>query len=74
VVEGLEELRVPTVLLSGDHEQIRRWRKKQSIGRTFERRPDLFEKLDLGEQEKKLLDEFLEDIQSKNQGIDHEQE
>ena len=70
--EEVDGIKVPSVLLSGDHEQIRLWRAKQSLGRTFERRPDLLEKLDLGEQEKKLLDEYLKDIQSENQGKDHE--
>ncbi len=61
--EEVDGEKVPTVLLSGDHEEIRRWRVKQSLGRTFERRPDLLEKKDLGEEEKKLLDEYLKDIQ-----------
>ncbi|MCG6976934.1 MAG: tRNA (guanosine(37)-N1)-methyltransferase TrmD, partial [Acidiferrobacterales bacterium] len=38
---------VPEVLLSGDHEAIRRWRLKQSLGRTWERRPDLLKQLAL---------------------------
>jgi tRNA (guanine37-N1)-methyltransferase len=61
-----EEARVPAVLLSGDHEKIRRWRAKQSLGRTFERRPDLIEKKDLSDEDKKLLDEYLRDIQLEN--------
>ena len=61
--EEVDGEKVPTVLLSGDHEEIRRWRVKQSLGRTFERRPDLLEKKDLGEEEKKLLDEYLKDIE-----------
>ena len=61
--EEVDGEKVPTVLLSGDHEEIRRWRLKQSLGRTFERKPDLLEKKDLGEEEKKLLDEYLKDMQ-----------
>ncbi len=61
--EKVEDSEVPAVLLSGDHERIRRWRLKQALGRTFERRPDLLEKKDLNEEEKKLLDEYLTDIQ-----------
>ncbi len=61
--EEVDGGKVPTVLLSGDHDEIRRWRMKQSLGRTFERRPDLLEKKDLGEEEKKLLDEYLKDMQ-----------
>ncbi len=61
--EKVEDREVPAVLLSGDHERIRRWRLKQALGRTFERRPDLVDKKDLNEEEKKLLDEYLIDIQ-----------
>ena len=48
---------VPSVLLSGDHEAIRRWRLRQSLIRTRDRRPDLFAKLQLSDEECKLLDE-----------------
>lgn len=48
---------VPSVLLSGDHEAIRRWRLKQSLMRTRDRRPDLFAQLQLSDEECKLLDE-----------------
>ncbi len=51
-------LKVPEVLLGGNHEAIRRWRLKQAIGRTWERRPDLLEKLALDEEQRKLLDEY----------------
>jgi len=50
---------VPAVLLSGDHEAIRRWRLKQSLGRTQLRRPDLLHKQVLDSEQKELLDEFL---------------
>lgn len=46
---------VPDVLLSGHHENIRRWRRTQSLQRTQERRPDLLEKAELTEEEKRLL-------------------
>ena len=42
VVDGLE---VPAVLLGGDHEAVRRWRLKQALGRTWQRRPDLLREL-----------------------------
>ncbi len=51
--------RVPEVLLSGDHKKIRRWRLKQSLGRTWLRRPDLLEKLNLDEEQTVLLEEFI---------------
>ncbi len=50
--------RVPEVLLSGDHEKIRRWRLKQALGRTWLRRPDLLERLQLDKEQKQLLEEF----------------
>ena len=54
--------RVPDVLLSGHHEQVARWRRKESIRRTRERRPDLFAKLDLsGKLDQKLLKELDEE-------------
>ncbi len=54
-VDGLE---VPPVLLSGDHGAIRRWRKKQSLGRTWLRRPDLLNGLKLDTESRALLAEF----------------
>ena len=53
--------RVPEVLLSGNHARIRRWRQRQALGRSFERRPDLLEKLDLSEEQQLLLAEYLEE-------------
>ncbi|MEW6332351.1 MAG: tRNA (guanosine(37)-N1)-methyltransferase TrmD [Pseudomonadota bacterium] len=50
--------KVPEVLLSGDHEKIRRWRLKRSLGRTWLRRPDLLERLTLNQEQKQLLEEF----------------
>lgn len=50
---------VPAVLQSGDHAAVERWRLKQSLGRTFLKRPDLLEKLDLSDEQKKLLGEFM---------------
>jgi len=57
--ENLEGDVAPEVLLSGDHKKIQRWRVQQSLARTYERRKDLFEKLDLTEEEQKLFDEYL---------------
>ncbi len=54
--------RVPDVLLSGNHAEIARWRRKESLRRTKEKRPDLFEKLDLSSKgDMKLLKEFEEE-------------
>ena len=58
VVEGRS---VPDVLLSGDHAKIARWRYKQALGRTHLRRPDLLEKLELSDEQRTLLEEFLKE-------------
>ena len=50
---------IPEVLLSGDHEKIRRWRLKQSLGRTWQRRPELLEQRQLSREEQQLLSEFI---------------
>ncbi len=55
---------VPGVLLSGDHEAIRRWRHKQSLGRTWQRRPELLEQLELTKEQQDLLKEFIEELES----------
>lgn len=52
--------RVPDVLMSGHHEQIRRWRLKQSLGRTWQRRPDLLAGRSLSKEETQLLMQFQE--------------
>ncbi|WP_299794042.1 tRNA (guanosine(37)-N1)-methyltransferase TrmD [uncultured Shewanella sp.] len=58
--ETLDGLDVPAVLLSGNHEHIRRWRLQQSLGRTLLRRPDLLENLALTDEQTKLLSEFVD--------------
>lgn len=57
--EVLDGKRVPEVLLSGNHAKIRQWRLKQSLGRTWLRRPDLINNLALTDEQRKLLDEFI---------------
>lgn len=49
--------KVPDILLSGHHAKIDRWRRKQSLKRTYRKRPDLFEKLKLDENDRKLMEE-----------------
>ena len=56
--EAFEGRQVPEVLLSGDHEKIRRWRLKQALGRTLERRPDLLEGRAMTPEEQDLLAEY----------------
>lgn len=58
--ETLDGLDVPAVLLSGNHEHIRRWRLQQSLGRTLLRRPELLENLALTDEQTKLLAQFVD--------------
>jgi tRNA (guanine37-N1)-methyltransferase len=57
--EVYKDRKVPDVLLSGDHEKIRRWRLKQALGRTYERRPELLEGRPMQAEEETLLAEFI---------------
>ena len=57
--DELEGREVPAVLLSGDHEAIRRWRLQQALGRTWIRRPDLLEQRQLSDEERRLLEDFI---------------
>ena len=59
--EEIDGQMVPEVLLSGDHKKIDRWRKKQALGRTWLRRPDLLESLQLNDEQKKWLNEFQQE-------------
>jgi len=49
---------VPGVLQAGNHEAIRRWRLKQALGRTWQMRPELLRERRLGQEERKLLEEY----------------
>lgn len=57
-------LHVPEVLLSGDHEQIRRWRRKEALRRTLIRRSDLFKRASLTAEDQLLLSEIQEEDQA----------
>ena len=61
--EEVEGRRVPEVLLSGNHARIAAWRYKQALGRTYLRRPDLVDRMELGEAERKLLDDYLQELE-----------
>jgi len=56
--EEIDGQPVPEILLSGNHEDIRRWRLQQALGRTWLRRPDLLENLDLDDEQQDLLKSF----------------
>jgi len=62
MVDGLE---VPAVLLSGDHGAIRRWRRKQALGRTWLRRPDLLAGAELQAEDEALLEEFRQEWETR---------
>jgi tRNA (guanine37-N1)-methyltransferase len=51
--------RVPEVLMNGNHRDIEAWREQQALGRTWQRRPDLLEKIELDARQQALLDEFI---------------
>lgn len=63
--EVLDGMAVPDVLMSGHHEEIRRWRLKQSLGRTWLRREDLLFNLALTDEEQRLLTEFKHEYSEK---------
>lgn len=58
---------VPSVLLSGHHEKIAQWREKQRLGKTWQKRPDLLDKIVLNKHQQSLLDEFIKE--SNNQRV-----
>jgi tRNA (guanine37-N1)-methyltransferase len=57
--EEIDGKRVPDVLIGGNHSLIDRWRRKQALGRTWQRRPDLLEALQLDAEQQELLNEFI---------------
>lgn len=57
--------KVPEILLSGHHENIRKWRLKESLRKTYIRRPDLLEKRVFTKEEKQFLNEIIEENQKK---------
>jgi tRNA (guanine37-N1)-methyltransferase len=62
--EEINGSRVPQILLSGDHEKIRLWRLKQSLGTTWKKRPDLLMDMKLDDEQKRLLAEYKNELQS----------
>lgn len=56
--DDFEGQKVPSVLLSGNHKVIEKWRLKQALGRTWQRRPDLLQERELSKEEQQLLQEF----------------
>ncbi len=60
--EAIDGRLVPDVLQSGNHEEIRLWRLKQSLGKTWRARPDLIESIELNDEQKMLLEEYIEEF------------
>lgn len=65
--------RVPEVLVSGDHERIRRWRLQQALGRTWQRRPEMLATVSLDREQQELLDEYRSAIAGAAGSTDHAQ-
>jgi tRNA (guanine37-N1)-methyltransferase len=64
---------VPKVLLSGDHQEIERWRLQQSLGRTWQRRPDLLRERGMNDVERRLLDDYLREASRQSSCVGSEQ-
>ncbi|MCX7094144.1 MAG: tRNA (guanosine(37)-N1)-methyltransferase TrmD [Methylobacter sp.] len=60
--EQIDEHSVPDVLVGGNHADINRWRMKQALGRTWQRRPDLLKKKNLSAEQEHLLKEFIVEL------------
>jgi len=65
--EEWKGVKVPEVLLSGNHAAIARWRRKQALGRTWQRRPDLLDEKALSKEDRQLLDEYRREQQAAQQ-------
>ncbi|GAA0351953.1 tRNA (guanosine(37)-N1)-methyltransferase TrmD [Bowmanella denitrificans] len=70
--ENLDGRLVPDILLSGNHEKIRQWRLKQSLGRTWQRRPELLNDLALTEEQKRLLRQFQDEFAQQQTLLQHD--
>ena len=60
--EVWHDRKVPEILMSGHHANIEKWRREQSVIRTAKNRPDLLEKAELTEKEKKLAEEVQKEV------------
>ena len=56
--------KVPDVLLSGNHKEIDKWRRRESLKRTFMRRPDLLRKVKLSEEDRNIIEELKSEVRS----------
>ena len=65
--EEWKGLKVPEVLMSGNHAAIARWRRKQALGRTWQRRPDLIDEKSMSKEDRQLLEEYRRESQAQEQ-------
>src|SRR3954470_5870602 len=65
--EEWQGMRVPEVLSSGNHAAIARWRRKQALGRTWDRRPELVDEASLSREDRQLLEEYRREQQAAQQ-------
>ena len=65
--EEWHEARTPEVLMSGNHAAIARWRRKQALGRTWDRRPDLIDETKISREDRQLLEEYRREQQAAQQ-------
>jgi len=68
--ERLSDQKVPSVLLGGDHEAIRKWRLKESLGRTWLRRPEMLVMETLTSEQKALLEQFIAEYRQDKVGVE----
>jgi tRNA (guanine37-N1)-methyltransferase len=68
--EAFREMAVPPVLLSGNHGEVDRWRRREALRRTLERRPDLLETADLSADDRRVLDELQREIERRLARVD----
>jgi tRNA (guanine37-N1)-methyltransferase len=59
--ESIDDMTVPPILMGGHHSEIMRWRAKQSLGRTWQRRPELLDQLTLTQEQQALLEEYIQE-------------
>lgn len=68
--QNFEGMEVPEILLSGHHENIRKWRKKESLRRTLLRRPDLLEPYEFNKEELKLFEEVKAELEEEMKNVE----
>jgi tRNA (guanine37-N1)-methyltransferase len=64
-------LLIPEILISGDHEKIRRWRRRSALAKTLRNRPDLVTIADLGQEDRQLLDEIRSSAETSENSASH---